>query len=132
VEKQIDSDQIKYDSNPIQLGSDSKVPSGPVDRIQRFSPIRSDRIWFRCFNIRSNSGPLASPELPILGFLDHMVVTNDFDQTFEHIEITRLKGLGNASGHVDSLGMGVHDNCDISRLLTYSYLTSVVTYVAND
>ena len=61
-----------------------------------------------------------------------MIVTYTFDWAFEHIKITRLEGLGDDLGHVESLMMSIHDNCDISRLLSYSHLACIVTYVSND
>ena len=61
-----------------------------------------------------------------------MIVANNFVQTFQRTEIRRLENLGDDLGYVKSPRMGIHDNCDISRMLSYSSLACVVTNVAND
>ena len=62
------------------------------------------------------------PKSPILGFLDHIVGSNDFSQTFMQIEIMGLEYLGDDLGHVEFPRVSVHDNSDILRPFSYPSL----------
>ena len=73
---------------------------------------------------------LLSP--PILGVLNYKIVGNDFDQNFEQTMAMGFKDLSDYLGHVESLRMSIHDNCDIFRPLSSLSITCVVIYVAKD